>query len=379
MKRFIFSAIALMVAVTSCTESGLIDTPDFYGKAIVFDSYIGKTPVTKAENCDIDYLKMSEANGGGAQLYAFTSPQGNRNRDYVDYDSPYLNGRLVFNSQTWAYKVEDKNEWVVEEPYMPTDKDLAVVAYNLKADNATYISNRNGLTQFDFTVADNAAQQVDLLATPLTFVAENPNGDTSVPLRFFHLLSRIGFKVLSTNGSDTQIKFKSIKLCGGFPKSGRVDLTIATATPATTDFIALLGDSRPAIRPLVEGDNAYEYEYDLLTSEFSLSASACTEEPHFIGNDENNRFMMIIPGRVRDLEGEVTTPHIKVEYSLGGSEDRISTIWLTDDLTEDGENWNFEAGKAYEFILKLATASIEFTGEVVEGSWDEQTPEEKPL
>lgn len=379
MKRFIFSAIALMVAVTSCTESGLIDTPDFYGKAIVFDSYIGKTPVTKAENCDIDYLKMSETSGGGAQLYAFTSPQGNRNRDYVDYNSPYLNGRLVFNNQTWAYKIQENNGWVVEEPFMPTDKDLAVVAYNLKADNAKYISNRKGLTQFDFTVADNAAEQVDLLATPLTFVAENPNGDTSVPLRFFHLLSRVGFKVLSTNGSDTQIKFKSIKLCGGFPKTGRVDLTQATATPATADFIELLGGSRPAILPLVEGGNAYKYEYNLLTSDFTIFANECTDEPHYIGNDEDNRFMMIMPGRVSDLEGDVTTPHIQVVYALGDSDDMKSTIWLTENLKEDGANWNFEAGKAYEFVLKLATATIDFSAEVVEGGWDEQTPEEKPL
>ena len=59
MKRFIFSAIALMVAATACTESGIVDMPEFYGNPIVFDTYIGKTPITKADNVDINYLKGS--------------------------------------------------------------------------------------------------------------------------------------------------------------------------------------------------------------------------------------------------------------------------------------------------------------------------------
>ena len=107
MKRFFFSVIALAAAATACTEGGVIDAPQFYNNAIVFDTYIGKTPITKAESEDIEYLKLSAAAGGGAQLYAFTCPARNSvgygNPDYADYTWTYLNGNLVYVDGTSAH------------------------------------------------------------------------------------------------------------------------------------------------------------------------------------------------------------------------------------------------------------------------------------
>lgn len=369
MKRFIFSAIALMMAATACTESGLIDAPEFYGNAIVFDTYIGKTPMTKAENIDVDYLKGGAV--AGAKLYAFTSKQlETPSRDYVDYDSPHLDGRLMWSNQAWGYQALKNGSWSAEEPYMPTGKDLAVVAYNLKADSCIDQDTRTS-TEFDFTVNETVSEQVDLLVTPLTFVRENTNGDTSVPLRFYHLLSRIGFKVSANNPSDSEIVFESIEICGKFSTAGHVDMTLAMATPSTsTETIQLLG-TRPVIQP---SGNDYLDNFSLLGGKnFTTNAKDCYDAPNPIypdGGSADNRFMMIIPGQVGDLTGEVTTPHIKVKYSLGGGDTRTSTVWLTDNNEKDGENMTFEAGKAYEFILTLSTATIDFSASVVEGGWD---------
>ena len=98
MKRFFISTIALIVAVTACTESGLIDAPQFYNSEILFDTYIGKAPVTKAENIDLTYLETSSV--GGAHLYAFMCDKGNRNISNVDFSSAYLDGRLKCTTPT---------------------------------------------------------------------------------------------------------------------------------------------------------------------------------------------------------------------------------------------------------------------------------------
>ena len=356
MKRFIFSAIALMVAVTSCTESGLIDTPDFYGKAIVFDTYIGKNPITKAQNYGEEQLKGTDSQSNltpGAQICAFyQNPSTNK----VDYSSAYMDGHLIWKGTAWAYQTQNNGNCADEETYWPIGYNLAFVAYSLNAETEGAITNQSAdKTQFNFTVKDAVASQTDLLATPLTPVSENPNGDTQVNLQFYHLLSRVGFKVLATNATNATISISSVKLCGAFPRVGYVDLT-SKVEPA-----------RPEIVPNTSSNIATEYNLFASGESFSVVTSACatTAQPVF-GDVESNRYMMLMPG-------PQTNASIVVEYSLSNENvNHTATVPLA-------STWNFEAGKAYEFILKISTATIEFSAEVVEGSWDEQTPEEKPL
>ena len=103
MKRFIFSAIALMVVTTACTESGLIDAPQFYGSRIAFDTYIGKAPITKAESVDLSYLESNAS--GGARVYAFMCETGNRDLNTIDFSSAYMDGRIK-NVAPTTYKAD---------------------------------------------------------------------------------------------------------------------------------------------------------------------------------------------------------------------------------------------------------------------------------
>lgn len=359
MKRFIFSAIALLVAA-ACTESGLIDKPEFYQNPIVFDTYIGKAPVTKAVNCDIQQL---QAENGGVHIYGFKADKvTGRPYDYVDYSSAYLNGELHYTASNWKY-YESGSE---VEAYMPTDKDLAVAAYNLQASGS--IDNISAdKTEFDFTVKDVVANQVDLLVTPLTFVTEKGE-TTQVPLRFYHLLSRVGFKVQSSGNSSTPIIISSIILNGQFAKRGHVDMKLATATPntstSTESNIVLKDDIRPSITPITTGTSPYQTEYELLpgtNNVFHTTAGECYQEAQQISTSGNNCYMMIMPG-IQDAASVVIT------YQLGDSGERTETI----DLDALNDINYFEAGSAYEFIFKLSTSAIEFSANVVEGGWDEQ-------
>ena len=368
MKRFFFSALALIVAATACTESGIIDMPEFYGKAIVFDTYIGKSPVTKAINIDKNYLIAGT--NSGAYVFAYLCDVEGSGEEMVannvDYTSAYLNGRLICTNSSaataaqnpanpiWQYQyptVTTDNDgktvttWTADQPYMPSEKDLAFVAYNTDSKSCITGETAQG---FDFEVNSTVANQVDLLVTPLTPVKENSSGDTQVALNFSHLLSRVGFKVLPTSKNETAITIHSVKLCGSFPKNGYVNLTAAT----------------PAITPYTNGEK--ELQYSLFTTgSFTTSGKDCVVKEGEVetivakpidvaGN--GNRYMMIMPGAQSNA-------YIEVNYSLGGGETRYSKIELA-------STWEFVKGKAYEFIFKINSAAIEFSAEVVEGDWD---------
>ncbi len=332
MNRFILSAAALIMAATACTESGLIDTPEMYNGLIVFNTYVGKTPVTKALNTDIDQMKGAS---GGAHIYSFMCDE---ETNAPEFGSTFMDGSLVYGTTSWEYKVGGVSEVV----YWPGTSKLAFVAYNLAADNCINSTTQTS-TGFDFTVNQNVASQVDLVATGLDVISGATNGeDTQVTLSFKHLLSRVGFKVLATHSSDAAITISSVKLRGVFPKTGHVDLTL----------------SAPSISPITSGNNAHHYEYSLFAEDddpFVINSSECVTgtEDDPIGpqpiyaRDVNNRYMMIMPGPQSNAS-------IEVVYQLTGEESPNTAVLPL------GNDWNFTAGLSYEFILKISTASIEF-------------------
>lgn len=411
MKRFFFSAIALVVTATACTESGLLETPDSYANPIVFDTYIGKAPITKAENIDVNYLKgyvvnedgervASDDIPDGVHVLAFKSPTGTLNPDNVDFDSAYLDGRLIWSTSHWTYQIYANNQWETDDPYMPTGTDLAVVAYNLAAEDALSISTDG--RRLDFRVPNTVSDQVDLLVTPLTFVSEQSNSDTSVPLHFYHLLSRVGFKVLSVGGSSTSIVISGIKLHGLFVKTGYIDLTFATATPSSSTINSVNG-RKPSIVSVSDGADSKvdTYSFFDLGESFHITGDRCNEgtgaqiyanqkkgDVSYEANS-NNCYMMIMPGMVGSLpdtqdiddDGDTTEeviPYIEVEYALASGPSTTAIVPLTQTIDGQEKNWTFEAGKAYEFIFKIATATIEFSATVVEGS-DWATPIQREI
>lgn len=363
MKRFIFSSIAMVLVATSCTESGLIETPDFYGNAIVFNTYIGRTPVTKAVDCDINYLMgkdgtdVSGKSIPGAHIYAYTCEKGNRNTSNVSFATAYLDGQLICTNQnnpTWQYRIMYENAWENEEAFWPTEKDLMFTAYNLKAESQiTSIS----MPQLNFKVADNVSDQVDLLVTPATFVSEVEGADTPVTLVFNHLLSRVGFKIKASDATDVDIVIENVKLCGAFPKNGYVNLA--------------------SIAPIIQPTGTeYATSYSLLSEAFSINAEYCSTDamPIYSGN-VLDRYMMIMPGTQ-------TNAYIEVEYHLSGETNshysKHPLVIINDDKSTSP--WIFEAGHAYEFIFTISTAAIEFEAEVSTQWGDPEPPiQEKPL
>ncbi len=339
MKRFIYTTIALAAVAVGCTKSNIVDVPEVQKTPITFETYNGKTPVTKATDVTQATFEASTQAAPAFNVKAF-KPNG----------EGYMDENVWYEAATWKYD---------GLTYWPGDgSSLTFAAYGLNAaSNVSLSSDGKTLT---YTVPASASSHADLVvATPVTQAATS--GGT-VSLEFKHVLSRVGFR-LTTIGSGTSVKINNVILNGLFKNNGTVALTAGT-TITPTDGTTL------SYSLFAEGEGPFETD----------GTTALTEAPIHSGT-EANRYMMIIPGEVQDnmwtdpnITSKVgTDPYIYVDYELGGEERQAYIPLLYTVTAEDGSeskvNWNFEAGMAYEFIFEVSISQIKFTG-VVE-DWDE--------
>lgn len=366
MKKLIYTAIALAAVAVGCTKSDLVEVPEAQKTPITFETYTGKAPVTKASS--VSTLTLCECNASSNPAFhvnAYTGAEGSY-VSYIDQDMwcsgyTYNEETKEINNATWesTYKT-----------YWPNTNTLTFVAYGSNADKTFTGVNNNTFTDwnelgtsFTYNVPPKVSEQEDLIvAVPVT---QNVNTNSGVvSLNFKHLLSRVGFS-LRTTGTDGTVTIKSIKLNGAFYPSGSVNLLAVT----------------PAIS--VEEQEASVTSYSLFDSDYSSTATTydyfiCNspgdrETPIFANHsitqndeggtvdtpntDDSNRYMMIIPS---NQSADAT---IEVVYQLSGASEVTKSV----KLSETG--FTFTAGYAYEFIIKILSEAIEFTGSVVE--WDQ--------
>lgn len=335
MKRFFFSLIALAAVAASCTQSALVETPDLVNAEVSFTPYTGRTPVTKAASVDLTHLQKPSDQGGGFRVYGFLNQVGKNQTVYMDnelvtYDSSK-------NPAVWTY------DNMVYWPDASSKSTLSFVAYNAVDNGLT--ANSSGLT---FTVPREMSNQVDLLATAYQEnlkIADTQNGSGNVSLQFHHLLSRVGFSVQTT--TSTKITINSLTLTGKMYET------------ATLDFDAAKNDETPV---LVESGDKTTVPYVYTSS--PIEVTGATSAKPIKAND----YMMILPHIVRQGDDHI----IEVSYKIG---DNVSVKTAKVELQPDFE---FKAGKAYEFILKISTSTIKF--EVTEQTWgDGDVEEEYPI
>ena len=348
MKRFFFSLIALSAAAIGCTQSALLETPDFGGTEISFSPYTGRTPVTRAASVEnaaglanASATAAANADPNGFYVYGFL----NQINGETKTTSVYLDNKKVYspskgaNANDWTY------EGLVYWPDSQSESTLDFVAYSANGVG-------KGLSEitkdgFTFTVNENVANQVDLLAT--RYYAGNTydnttNGTTKgqLSLQFHHLLSRVGFKVQST--TSKKVTITALTFTGKMPTQGTLDFDAANEA-----------SSIPALQTTSTGTPTY----NCLTG----TAAAATS-----GRVPGTEYLMIMP-HIAGAEYEGNTDNLKgsdhkvnVTYTIEGSDQvRESTVTLP-------IGFEFAAGKAYEIVLKISTSSLSF--DVQEQDWN---------
>lgn len=320
----IFVMAALSLAAISCTKSDVLDSPVMDQK-ISFNTYLGRAPQVKAAVIDNTNIKDH-----GLKVVALKNVKGSDENTYsTDYNSLYINDNL-----TWEKTVVDGTEtysWSCSKDYYwPIDESpLTFGAYGLNAkDYISEIATNN--VSFKYTVPAEIGKQQDLV------VAESSTNNTGVvPLNLNHVLSRIGFQV----SSDQKITINNLSLAGKFVKEAEIKLI-----PATDEkYLNLYTQTEE-----------YQDGYSVVSSSSSVSFNATSAAVPVLADN----YLMIIPQNV--------TSDMKIvgQYQVG---DDNSTKNFEITLKEFDTNkilHAFESGKAYEFVLNVTSAKIQFSVEV---------------
>ena len=277
-----------------------------------------------------------------------------------------------FSNEKGSWEYSGVTYW----PDANSNKYLAFVAYGVNTKSgddwtsvATESEDRKTL---NFTVKDKVEEQQDLIIAPYQSgkILNANSSNTTVTLNFKHVLSRIGFKLVSNQDNDVEIIVKSVKMKGKFAKTGTVDLF--STDPAITYTTDPAADVEYELFPATTG-NPYGFATDATTTPTAIFANAtyavstATNKPSAdyvtatpitdtetvkVAAFRDNRYMMLIPSKTAG------TYEIIVEYQLDDSAPETAKVSLT--------NWSFLKGKAYEFVLKVSTSKVGFYVEVSE-------------
>lgn len=383
MKKYIFLFIVTVASVISCTNSGLLETPDTYAECITFEPYLGNAPETKAaENSDLAFLKTGLAEtpySGGFEVFAFEHKNDGSAPD--SFVSSFMDEFVYWEESANS---SDESGWTSANLYYwPEDQDLAFVAVGANAIKGNCLSRTTDMVNYAFEVKSKPSQQVDLIVAPYqTSWNANKNGGV-VNLKFEHLLSRIGFKIQSTASNEgVDIAIRSIKLRGIFPTFGDLNLAdeqpVVVARDSETDQFtyeySLFDDSSYSFTVASNecfGTAAEIYANTRLDNETSEWKPIYSVNPeaedknaeeqaiaNAIATAKNRRYMMLMPcDQLSDANA-----HLEVVYQLTEADTRTAVVPLG--------NIKFSANTTYEFILTVSTATIAFDATLEKDEWD---------
>lgn len=331
MYKKIFMGIAAVAALTlvSCSSDDLNSLSDNSSKneAISFDGYWGRSAVSvngsrgsvidKAE----DLQKVSEGFG------VF----GN----YSSTDGEAF-GSNLFENQKVTYSTEETKWTYSPKKYWSPQGHIGFLAYAPHVDGTT-LKNTSCI---EFTVADNAADQKDLLwANAANQTKANNSGiGKKVNFKFAHALSRLGYTVKTdlTSSSDVTITLKKITLAGSkdgiqkafYPK-GTINLSTGVWTPSTTD----------------EKQN-----FVWLSTDKTLDSDT---------KNSDKEYLFVIPQNFSKTEENADALFVIVEYTIKYGDEKPVTYTVSSQLKQ-----NFEQGTAYSINLTLGLTPIEFDADV---------------
>lgn len=392
MKRFLFSVCALAAIVVGCSKSEVLNRPHAE-EPIVFNPYLGRIPVTKGSIADETVLGTS-----GFQVYAYmhapvVAPPTGEGFDYgedgvsIDHatTTPYMNKVVKKVGDAWTY---------TGHAYWPATNQLDFIAYGLNSGKKVEEVSDTDHTKINFTVDTVIKTHQDLLVAKAclnkSYNDTQEEAAATVNFTFHHLLSRIGFSLITKAENSIPVTLKQVNLAGNFFSKGQVNLLATsdlkitptgTAEPITYKLLGNNGTFTDASNatgvPVFDNSMLYEFigsdtadNYDddeYIAKDFKVEGEVDTDAKKAAEDQANankdNRYMMIIP----TADHEAT---LEVIYCLPGAK---TFQPVTIDLSEI----EFEAGKAYDFKFKVSTNGISFGVTIVD--WDDTSTEDDTI
>ena len=335
-KKF-FMGIAAMAALTlvSCSSddlNSLSDTPS-KNEAISFDSYLGRSAVSvngsRGSVLEIDDLKSSTEGFGVFGNYSSTDGEAF--------------GSNLFDNQKVTYSGTNEKWEYTPVKYWSPQGHIDFLAYAPRVDRTTL----NG-SSIEFTVADNAADQKDLLwanAANQT-MANNSGTKKYVKFQFAHALSRLGYTVkTSLTDASTTITLKKITLAGSADETKTAFYTKGTIDLSKTSSTGLWKTS----------DTDTKQNFDWLSTDKTLDSDT---------KNSDTEYLFVIPQDFSKTTENADALFVIVEYTIKYGDEKPVTYTVSSQLKQ-----NFEQGKAYSINLTFGLTPIEFDADVT--TWKE--------
>lgn len=203
MKKHLFYLAAAVVAMSSCTESEVVEISQ--SKAIGFDSYVGNTTRAEQEGLTQDNLK---------EFYAFGAYKEGENDPTIVFDGISENSHVTWDGKSWGYS--PVNFWLERGIYK-------FGAYAPKLNITPTFDYATNQMTFPKFVADG---KTDLLVAAAQEAGISGADHPMVSFAFKHALSKVRFTFIDGWRNDVELVISDVKLVS-------VKSTGTLVTPAT--------------------------------------------------------------------------------------------------------------------------------------------------
>ena len=337
-KKFVMG-IAAMAALTlvSCSSDDLDSFSDNSSKneAISFDGYWGRSAVAvNGTRGSVETKETLKTKGFGV-FSTYTGDQAS----FSNFD----NNQVTCPDTKWTY---------TPLKFWPTQGKINFFAYAPFKDGQQLKKNT---TTFEFTVANTAAEQEDLLWAN----AKDQAKTDKKPVKFFfyHALSRIGYTVklygdYSSNDATNKAKFKLNHIILAGSADGN---TPAFYQKATIDL-----SKNPLSEDPWSNQSSAKLKFDWVSTPQDLNSTTPYYYPK-VDEKERKDYLFVIPQDFSEKIGEAVNPdklYVIVDYTITYSDNTTQTNKVYKKLPI-----KFERGKAYMLNLTIGLP-IEFDVDV---------------
>ncbi len=354
MKKRLFLGLLAVAAVsfTACQKDEVISQMP-KDQAIEFGTYLGRGAQTKGS-----VITTTELQTQGFGVYAYYTGQSDMSAYSIPATPNFLNNEKVSGAD-WSYT--NTKYW----PNTPGDKIsfYAYGPYDSANDNAIAIATADTKKPvLTYTVDADITKHMDVLFAPAQENFTKPAPGDKVNMKFYHALSRIGFKVNTAADYSTDgvtITLTNVTLNGKFYTSAAMDL--GTAGINTTGTPAVFSSVKDNWTSQVTPDASVSFEYfnnsQVVSYKANTDASTTDDDPVDV-NRSNGYYIMVIPQEFADTD--------KIELSVSYDLTDATSSTISNTVTK-AINFDFEAGKAYTFLITIGgLQKVEFTADVID-------------
>ena len=362
MKKRLFLGLLAVTAVsfTACQKDEVISQMP-KDQAIEFGTYLGRGAQTKGS-----VITTTELQTQGFGVYAYYTADADVTAGATISGTPNFMSNVKVYHSDWDSDNATPTTWgYTPAKYWPnTDGHkisfYAYGPYDANDDAITLAATSGTKPVLTYTVDADISKHMDVLFTP---AQENlVKRNTAIEMPFYHALSKIGFKVNTAanySSDNVGITITNVTLSGKYYTSAAMNLGTAGINVAGDP--AVFSSVKDNWTDKVAPGSPVDFEYFTGTHAVTYAANAANAA-ELTGT---NGYMMVIPQNFSSEQIKLS-----VSYNLTDAGSSVTANTVTKSI-----NFNFEAGKAYTFLITIGgLQKVEFTADVID--WHDGGPDD---